>query len=108
LKIIKTYYHKDRGVFGSSTEDVETVKYIDELDAFLIAQKDGLNLIKAKTEKRVWETKLIKGAVAAYSYDKARNEIVILNYKPTALGALNSGFKNQLLKINAKMKKLFG
>lgn len=92
---------KDRGALGSSTEDIETVKYIDELDAFLIAQKDGMNLVKAKTGEKVWETKLIKGAVAEYSYDKSKNEIVMLNYKPTALGALISGFKNQLLKINA-------
>lgn len=92
---------KDRGVIGSSTDDLETVKYIDELDAFLIAQKDGMNLVKAKTGEKVWETKLIKGAVAEYSYDKDKNEIVMINYKPTALGALISGFKNQLLKINA-------
>jgi hypothetical protein len=55
---------KDRGTLGSSTSDLETVKYIDELDAFLIAQKDGMNLVKAKTGEKVWETKLIKGAVA--------------------------------------------
>ncbi|MEO5912415.1 MAG: PQQ-binding-like beta-propeller repeat protein [Pelobium sp.] len=92
---------KDRGEIGSSTSDLETVKYIDELDAFLIAQKDGMNLVKAKTGEKVWETKLIKGAVAEYTYDKAKNEIVMLNYKPTFLGALISGFKNQLLKVNA-------
>nr|MBC7612847.1 PQQ-binding-like beta-propeller repeat protein [Pseudopedobacter sp.] len=92
---------KDRGAIGSSTSDLETVKYIDELDAFLIAQKDGMNLVRAKTGEKVWETKLIKGAVAKYTYDKAKNEIVMLNYKPTFFGALISGFKNQLLKINA-------
>jgi hypothetical protein len=92
---------KDRGELGSSTSDLETIKYIDELDAFLIAQKDGMNLVKAKTGEKVWETKLIKGAVAEYTYDKAKNEIVMLNYKPTFFGALISGFKNQLLKVNA-------
>jgi hypothetical protein len=92
---------KDRGTLGSSTSDLETVKYIDELDAFLIAQKDGMNLVKAKTGEKVWETKLIKGAVAEYNYDKVKNEIVMLNYKPTFFGALVSGFKNQLLKVNA-------
>ncbi|OAQ38766.1 hypothetical protein A5893_12010 [Pedobacter psychrophilus] len=92
---------KDKGELGSSTSDLETIKYIDELDAFLIAQKDGMNLVKAKTGEKVWETKLIKGAVAEYTYDKAKNEIVMLNYKPTFMGALISGFKNQLLKVNA-------
>ncbi|MES2417770.1 MAG: PQQ-binding-like beta-propeller repeat protein [Bacteroidota bacterium] len=80
---------------------VETVNYINELDAFMIAQKDGLNMVKAKTGEKIWETKLFKGSVGKYVYDKDRNEIVMLNYKPTALAALFSGFKNQLVKINA-------
>ncbi|RYG21340.1 MAG: hypothetical protein EOO07_02855 [Chitinophagaceae bacterium] len=80
---------------------VETVNYINELDAFMIAQKDGLNMVKAKTGEKIWETKLFKGSVGKYVYDKAKNEIVMINYKPTALAALFSGFKNQLVKINA-------
>ena len=80
---------------------VETVEYINELDAFMIAQKDGLNMVKAKTGEKIWETKLFKGSVGKYVYDKNKNEIVMINYKPTALAALFSGFKNQLVKINA-------
>ncbi|MBD3747911.1 MAG: PQQ-binding-like beta-propeller repeat protein [Sphingobacteriales bacterium] len=92
---------KDKGNLNSAGDEIETVKYISELDAFLIAQKDGMNMVKATTGEKMWETKLIKGAVAKYVYDAAKNEIVMLNFKPTALGALISGFKNQLLKINA-------
>ena len=86
-----------------ATEDteIETVKYIAELDAFMIAQKDGLNMVKAKTGEKIWETKLFKGSVGKYIYDKSKNQIVMLNFKPTALAALFSGFKNQLVKINA-------
>lgn len=86
-----------------ATEDteIETVKYIAELDAFMIAQKDGLNMVKAKTGEKIWETKLFKGSVGKYIYDKAKNQIVMLNFKPTALAALFTGFKNQLVKINA-------
>jgi len=80
---------------------VETVNYINELDAFMIAQKDGLNMVRAKTGEKIWETKLFKGSIGKYVYDKSRNEIVMINYKPTALAALFSGFKNQLVKINA-------
>ncbi|HTM97490.1 MAG TPA: PQQ-binding-like beta-propeller repeat protein [Pedobacter sp.] len=80
---------------------VETVNYINELDAFMIAQKDGLNMVKAKTGEKIWETKLFKGSIGKYVYDKSKNEIVMINYKPTALAALFSGFKNQLVKINA-------
>lgn len=80
---------------------VETVNYINELDAFMIAQKDGLNMVRAKTGEKIWETKLFKGSVGKYVYDKAKNEIVMINYKPNSLAALFSGFKNQLVKINA-------
>ncbi|RZK48989.1 MAG: hypothetical protein EOO99_07560 [Pedobacter sp.] len=80
---------------------VETVNYIYELDAFLIAQKDGINMVKAQTGEKIWETKLFKGSVGKYVYDKAKNELVMFNFKPTALSALFSGFKNQLVRINA-------
>jgi hypothetical protein len=80
---------------------VETVNYINELDAFMIAQKDGLSMVKAKTGEKIWETKLFKGSIGKYVYDRSKNEIVMINYKPTALAALFSGFKNQLVKINA-------
>jgi hypothetical protein len=80
---------------------VETVNYINELDAFMIAQKDGLNMVKAKTGEKIWETKLFKGSIGKYVYNRSKNEIVMINYKPTALAALFSGFKNQLVKINA-------
>jgi hypothetical protein len=92
---------KDKGDLSSAGDEIETVKYISELDAFLIAQKDGMNMVKATTGEKIWETKLIKGAVAKYVYDKAKNEILMVNFKPTALGALLVGFKNQLVKINA-------
>ncbi|GAB1463632.1 outer membrane protein assembly factor BamB family protein [Pedobacter sp.] len=80
---------------------VDAVEYISELDVFMIAQKDGLNMVKAKTGEKIWETKLFKGSVGKYVYDKGKNQIVMLNYKPTTLSALFSGFKNQLVRINA-------
>ena len=92
---------KEKGGLSSAGDEIETVKYISELDAFLIAQKDGMNMVKATTGEKMWETKLIKGAVAKYIYDAAKNEILLVNFKPTALGALLSGFKNQFVKINA-------
>lgn len=81
--------------------EIETVKYLSELDAFLITQKYALNLVKAKTGEKVWETKRFTGSVGKYRYDKASNTIVMFNYKPTLLAALFSGFKNQLVKIDA-------
>ena len=81
--------------------DIETVKYINELDAFLIAQRGGLSMVEAKTGKQLWTTKTFKGSVGKYLYDKKTNQILMLNYKPTFWSALFSAFKNQLVKINA-------
>jgi hypothetical protein len=86
---------------GSDQGELETVKYIDELDAFLISQKASVILVKANTGEKIWETNRFKGGVGKYVYDAKRNEIVMVNFKPTALGALFAGFKNQLVKINA-------
>ncbi len=81
--------------------EIETVKYITELDAFLISQKNSVVLVKANTGEKIWETNRFKGGVGKYIYDAKRNEIIMLNFKPTSLGALFTGFKNQLVKINA-------
>ena len=58
-------------------------------------------LVKANTGEKIWETNRFKGGVGKYIYDAKRNEIVMINFKPTALGALFAGFKNQLVKLNA-------
>lgn len=87
---------------GADEGELETVKYIRELDAFLISQKASVILVKANTGEKVWETNRFKGGVGKYIYDASRNEIVMINFKPTALGALFAGFKNQLVKLNAK------
>lgn len=86
---------------GQDDGELETVKYIGELDAFLISQKASIILVKANTGEKIWETNRFKGGVGKYIYDSKRNEIIIINFKPTALGALFAGFKNQLVRINA-------
>ncbi len=86
---------------GLDQGELETVKYIFELDAFLISQRASVILVKAKNGEKIWETNRFKGGVGKYIYDAKRNEIIMVNFKPTALGALFTGFKNQLVKINA-------
>lgn len=86
---------------GADEGELETVKYITELDAFLISQRASVILVKANTGEKIWETNRFKGGVGKYIYDAKRNEIIMVNFKPTALGALFAGFKNQLVKINA-------
>jgi hypothetical protein len=90
-----------KSIEGSDQGELDTVKYISELDSFLISQKNSVILVKANTGEKVWETNRFKGGVGKYIYNKAKNEIVMVNFKPTALGALFSGFKNQLVRINA-------
>jgi outer membrane protein assembly factor BamB len=78
----------------------ESIIYIPELEAFAVTTKAAVTLIKARTGEEVWSTAKFKGVVGAYSYNDGF--LVMLNYKPTALAALFSGFKNQIVKINAK------
>ncbi|MBS7785736.1 PQQ-binding-like beta-propeller repeat protein [Flavobacterium sp. CYK-55] len=91
----------NKGLEGTDDGELDTVKYIYELDSFLISQRNSIILVKAATGEKVWETNRFKGGVGKYVYDAKRNEIIMVNYKPTALGALFSGFKNQLVRINA-------
>ncbi|MEC4004728.1 PQQ-binding-like beta-propeller repeat protein [Flavobacterium sp. SUN052] len=86
---------------GADQGELETVKYISELDAFLISQRASVILVKADTGEKIWETNRYKGGVGKYIYDAKRNEIIMVNFKPTAFGALFAGFKNQMVKINA-------
>ena len=101
-ELYQNLIHKGtKGIEGSDQGELETVKYIFELDAFLISQKNSVILVKANTGEKIWETNRFKGGVGKYVYDAKRNEIIMVNFKPTALGALFSGFKNQLVRINA-------
>ena len=75
------------------------------MDAFLISQKESVILVKAATGEKIWETNRFKGGVGKYIYNAAKNEIIMVNFKPTALGALFTGFKNQLVKINISSLK---
>lgn len=86
---------------GADQGELETVKYIDELDSFLISQKNSVILVKANTGEKIWETNRFKGGVGKYIYDAKKKEIIMVNFKPTGWGALFAGFKNQLVRINA-------
>ncbi|MEO0312579.1 MAG: hypothetical protein RIQ89_2236 [Bacteroidota bacterium] len=78
----------------------ESIVYIAELESFAVTTKDALTMIKARTGEEIWTTSKFKGVVGAYYYSS--DYITLLNYKPTELGALFSGFKNQIVKMNAK------
>lgn len=86
--------------------ELETVKFIFELNAFLISQRNSVILVNADNGTKIWETSRFKGGIGKYIYNPEKNEIVLINFKPTALGALFSGFKNQIVRINANNGEL--
>ena len=80
------------------TED--NVVFIPEMEAFAVSLKASLVLIKAHTGEEIWQTAKFSGVVGATLYSDGF--LYMLNYKPTALGSMFTGFKNQLVKINVK------
>ncbi len=79
----------------------ENIIYIRELGTFAISLKESLVMVNARTGEEIWETSKFRGVVGAYVYMND-DHLVMLNYKPTALGNLFAGMKNQIVKINTK------
>lgn len=82
------------------TEDV--VIYIPEEDGFAISLKDELVFIKARTGEEVWSTSKFKGVVGKYYYETSDKTLTMVNFMPSGLAALFTGFKNQIARINMK------
>ena len=80
----------------------ESITYIDEQDCFAVTLKKSLVYIKAQTGEELWSTEKFKGVVGQYYYDGSENTMTMVNFVPSSLGALFTGFKNQLAKINLK------
>jgi len=70
------------------------------MEAFAVSLKESLVMIKARTGEEIWQTAKFSGVVGATIFSEGF--LYMLNYKPTALGALFKGFKNQLVKIDTK------
>jgi hypothetical protein len=79
----------------------DNIDYIAEMDAFMFCMKSANVLVDARTGRKIWETSIFKGSVGKYIYFPSSKEMLMINYKPTWLSALFSGFKNQLVRINA-------
>lgn len=82
--------------------DENSITYIEEEDCFAVTLKKELVYIKAQTGEELWSTEKFKGVVGAYSYSGSDQSMVMVNFVPSTLGALFTGFKNQLVKINIK------
>ena len=109
LKDGKMLWIKDRFSFpkpkknasGNQVQLEDMIIYIDEIQSFAFAQKESLIMIDLMTGKEEWETSRFRGAVGQYLYLPGTNELVMVNYQPKGLMALFTGFKNQLMRINA-------
>lgn len=91
----KTYWTTDKYQNVSG----QNVLYIPEKEGFAIALKDRLVFVKTKTGEEVWSTSIFKGTIGKYIMTDD-DHIVMVNFKPTGLEALFTGFKNQIVKIN--------
>jgi outer membrane protein assembly factor BamB len=80
----------------------ESVTYIGEEDCFAIALKKELVYIRARTGEELWSTEKFKGVVGQYYFDSNEHSLTMVNFVPTLLGALFSGLKNQIAKIDLK------
>jgi len=78
----------------------QNVVYVHEEEGFAISLKKALVFIKTRTGEELWETDKFKGVVSKYIYGDGN--ITTVNFVPSGLGALFSGFKNQIVKINLK------
>jgi outer membrane protein assembly factor BamB len=66
----------------------------------MITLKKELVYVRAQTGEELWSTEKFKGVVGQYHFDGSDHSLTMVNFVPSALGALFTGFKNQIAKIN--------
>lgn len=82
--------------------DESLITYIEEEDCFAITLKKELVYIRAQTGEELWSTEKFKGVVGKYIYSGSDHTVTMVNFMPTLLGSLFTGFKNQIAKIDLK------
>lgn len=82
-------------------EGVDNIFYLREMDAFAIATKANLTMVKARTGEELWSTTKFKGVVGDADF-APDGSLILINMKPTLIGSLFSGLKNQIVRINVK------
>ncbi len=85
--------------------NIYSTVYFPNLKAFAVITKNGLVALDARSGETQWEQARFTGALADWQYLPESNELILVNYK-TSWGALFSGFKNQLMKLNAATGEL--
>lgn len=80
----------------------DNIVYMPELDAFAVATKSNLVMVKARTGEVLWITEKFKGIVGDYVYNKAEGSLLMINMKSSLIGSIFAGLKNQIVKIDGK------
>jgi hypothetical protein len=80
------------------------ITYIKEENGFLFTFKDVNLFVNADTGEELWSTSKFKGKVGQYYYEDGY--LTTVNFIPSGLIALFTGFKNQIAKINMKTGEL--
>lgn len=83
--------------FQNVTE--ENVVYIPERQGFAISLKDRLVFIRVSNGEEIWSTTKFPGVVGKYVYLND-GHMVAVNFQPSGLVALFTGFKNKIAKFN--------
>jgi outer membrane protein assembly factor BamB len=83
-------------------ENQDEIAYVPEMKAYAIVTNDALTMVKARTGEELWSTKTMNTPVGKYIYDDNEKMITMVNMPRTFLGSMVKGFKNQIIKINAK------
>ncbi len=82
----------------------EMISFIEEENGFLFTFKDVNLFVNADTGEELWSTAKFKGKVGKYYYEDGF--LTTVNFIPSGLIAMFSGFKNQIAKINMKTGEL--
>jgi outer membrane protein assembly factor BamB len=80
----------------------DEVLYVPEMDAYAIVTNDALTMVKTRTGEELWSSKTMNTPVGKYFYDANEMAITMVNMPRSFLGAVVKGFKNQIIKFNAK------
>ncbi len=86
------------GSQNETTEFADLFVNIPEENGFIVAMKKEMVFVDAKTGKERWSTEKFKGVVGAYIYQEGF--IYGINFVPGGLGALFTGMKNQVVKMD--------
>ncbi len=78
----------------------EMISYIKEENGFLFTFKDVNLFVDANTGAELWSTQKFRGTIGKYYYQDGK--LTTVNFVPSGLMAIFSGFKNQIAQIDMK------